>query len=119
MHPPHILNYTHLRLKPLMKLDDMLMLHLLQHSHLIIDHLLVTPHVLLENDLDRAFALGPVRLAHDAVCAGPKRLEEVVFGPAIIFLSGALAARLGFVLFLVALRLAVQLVHHSCDCSAC
>ena len=58
----------YLRLEPVMKPNDIGMLHSLQQHHLIIYHLLVTLHILLKNDLDRvsfptAFCLSnnPVR----------------------------------------------------------
>ncbi len=58
----------YLRLEPVMKPNDIGMLHSLQQHHLIIYHLLVTLHILLEDDLDRvsfptAFCLSnnPVR----------------------------------------------------------
>jgi hypothetical protein len=54
-------------------------LHLLQHGHLVVHHLLVAAHILLEDDLDGALAVGPVCFSDNAVCAGAEGASEVVF----------------------------------------
>jgi hypothetical protein len=53
-------------------------LHALQHLQLIVDHLLVSADVLLQDDLDSDLALGAVSLTDDAICASSQRLSEAV-----------------------------------------
>jgi hypothetical protein len=64
------------------ELDDVRVLHALQHLQLVVDHLLVSADVLLQDDLDRDLALGTVGLADDSICAGSQRLSEAVSRPA-------------------------------------
>jgi hypothetical protein len=64
------------------ELDNVRVLHALQHLQLIVDHLLVSADVLLQDDLDSDLALGAVGLADDTVCAGSQRLSEAVSRPA-------------------------------------
>lgn len=56
----------------------MRVLHALKHFQLIIHHLLVASHVLLQDDLDRDLALGAVGLSHDAIGTGAQCLSEAV-----------------------------------------
>lgn len=55
------------RLKPVMELDNVWVLHLLQHFQLVVDHLLVTADILLQDDLDGDLAIWAVGLADDAI----------------------------------------------------
>lgn len=61
----------------------MRVLHALQHFQLVVDHLLVSAHILLQDDLDGDLALGAVCLSDDAVCASAQRLSEPVSRPAV------------------------------------
>jgi hypothetical protein len=60
------------------ELDNVRVLHALQHFQLIVDHLLIAPHVLLEDDLDGHLSLRAVGLAHNAIGASAERLAELV-----------------------------------------
>lgn len=71
---------SYLGLEPLVELDDMRVLHSLQHLHLIVYHLLVALDILLEDDLDSAFAFRAVCLADYAICSSAECLSESVFG---------------------------------------
>jgi hypothetical protein len=66
------------RLKPVVELDDVRVLHALQHLQLVIHHLLVATDVLLQDDLDSDLAFRAVGLADDAIGAGAQRLSEAV-----------------------------------------
>ena len=61
----------------------MRVLHLLQHFQLIVDHLLVTADVLLQDDLDGDLAIWAVGLANDTIGSGTQGLSKLVAGPAI------------------------------------
>jgi hypothetical protein len=61
-----------------MELDNVRVLHALQHLQLIVYHLLVSADVLLQDDFDGDLALGAVSLADDTICAGSQRLSEAV-----------------------------------------
>lgn len=71
---------SYLGLEPLVELDDVRVLHSLQHLHLIVHHLLIALDILLEDDLDSAFALRAVCLADYAISSSAKCLSESVFG---------------------------------------
>ena len=60
----------------------MRVLHLLEHLQLVVDHLLVSAHVLLQDDLDRDLALGALGLSDDAIGSGAQRLSKAVSRPA-------------------------------------
>lgn len=68
----------HPRLEPVVEFDDVRVLQALQHLQLVVHHLLVAPHILLEDDLDRDLALRTVGLADNAICARAQRLAEAV-----------------------------------------
>lgn len=94
----------------------MRVLHALQHLQLVVDHLLVSTNILLQDDLNGDLALGAVGLSDDTICSGAQCLSEAVSRPAIVELSirwlrghGA-----GYELAIIAVRLAVQLVEHVC-----
>jgi hypothetical protein len=72
-------NISYLGLKPLLKLDDMWMFHSLQHIHLIIDHLLISSHILLQDDLDSAFAVWSIGFADNTICSGTQCSPEAIF----------------------------------------
>lgn len=99
-----------------MELDDVWVLHLLQHFQLIVDHLLVATNVLLQDDLDCNFAIWAIGLTNDTVRSSTQCLPELVARPVVTCLvydcvSGAFA-RHG--LAVVAVGLAMQLVEHVC-----
>jgi hypothetical protein len=71
---------AHPRLEPVVELDNVRMLHALQHFQLIVHHLLVSSHVLLQDDLDGDLALGAVGLPDDAICTGAQCLSKAVAG---------------------------------------
>jgi hypothetical protein len=50
------------------ELDNVRVLHALQHLQLVVYHLLISPHILLQDDLDGNLALGTVGLSDDAIC---------------------------------------------------
>jgi len=60
------------------ELDNVRVLHALQHLQLIVHHLLVATDVLFQDDLNSDLALGAVGLADDAISAGAQRLSEAV-----------------------------------------
>jgi hypothetical protein len=60
------------------KLDNVRVLHALQHLQLVVDHLLVAAHILLQDDLDSDLALGAVCFPDDTVGSGAKCLSEAV-----------------------------------------
>ena len=72
----------------------------LQHLELIVDHLLVALYTLLEDDLDCHLVSTDVGFPYDAVGACSQCLSEAILG-----------------LFVIAIGLALQLVHHATDCS--
>lgn len=108
--------HAHPRLEPIVKLDNVGVLHALKHLQLIVDHLFVAAHILLQNDLDGHLALGAVSLPHDAIGTGTQCLSEAVSGSAIIVLSFIVACEAleGRELSIVAFGLTVQLVEHIC-----
>lgn len=57
----------------------MRMLKLLQHFKLIVNHLLVTLDVTLQDDLDSDFARGTIRLTDHSICACAKCSTESIF----------------------------------------
>lgn len=61
-----------------MELDNVRVLHALQHLQLIVHHLLVAAHILLQDDLDSDLALGAVSFADDTVGSGAECLSEAV-----------------------------------------
>lgn len=65
----------------------MRVVHALKHLQLVVDHLLVAAHVLLQDDLDRDLALGAVGLPDNAICAGAQCLSKAVSRSAIGVLS--------------------------------
>jgi hypothetical protein len=70
-----------------MELDNVWVAHALKHFQLVVDHLFVAPHVLLQDNLDRDLALGAVSLADDTIRAGTKRLSESITRPAVTTIS--------------------------------
>ncbi len=69
---------TYSRLKPIMKPDNVRMIQPLQHVQLIIHHLLVASHILLENDLDGNFPNWTIRLTDDAIGSRTQRPPESI-----------------------------------------
>jgi hypothetical protein len=71
------------RLEPIVELDNVRMLHPLQHLELVVDHLLVAANILLQDDLDSDLALGAVRFPDDTICSSAQCLSEAVSRSAI------------------------------------
>jgi hypothetical protein len=76
-----------------MELDNVRVLHALQHLQLVIDHLLVPADILLQDDLDGDLALGAVSLSYDSISASTQCLSEAVSRPGIAVSACALYAR--------------------------
>lgn len=57
------------------------MLQFLQHVEFVVDHLLVSLDVLLENDLDSDLAGRAVSLSDNSIGAGTQSSAKSVFGP--------------------------------------
>jgi hypothetical protein len=60
------------------ELDNVRVLHALEHLQLVVHHLLIAPNILLQNDLDGDLALGAVGLPDNAIGAGTQCLAEAV-----------------------------------------
>lgn len=65
-----------------MEANNVRVFHPLQQHHLIINHLLVSPDILLEYDLDCVSFSIALSLAHNAICAGAQCPPETVLCPA-------------------------------------
>lgn len=61
-----------------MELDNVRVFHALQHLQLVVDHLLVSADILLEDNLDGDLALGTVGLPDNTVRSGAQCLSEAV-----------------------------------------
>lgn len=61
-----------------MELDNVWVLHALKHLQLIIDHLLVAAHILLQDNLDCDLALRAVSFPNDAICPSTQCLSKAV-----------------------------------------
>lgn len=93
------------------------MIQPLQKLQLIVDHLLISAHALLEDDFNGDFALRGVGFANDAVGACAEGSTESVQRPeqsplASIHLSDCLVQ---YLLFFITLRLTLQLIEHTRD----
>jgi hypothetical protein len=75
---------AHLGLKPFIESDNVWMVHITQHFHLVVHHLFVASNILLQDYLHGALALWTVRLAHNSVGASAKSLAESVVGPVCV-----------------------------------
>lgn len=73
-------NEDYLRLEPVMKPNDIGMLHSLQQHHLIIHHLLITLHILFEDDLDRVSFPTAFCLSNNAVRSCAKCPTKSILG---------------------------------------
>lgn len=69
---------SHLRLEPLKELDNVRVLHLLQHLHLVVHHLFIALDILLQDNLDRHLAVGAICFANDTICACAEGPSESV-----------------------------------------
>lgn len=58
---------TYPRFEPVNELDNVRMLQPLQHVEFVVDHLLVSLDILLQDDLDGDFARRPFGLPYDAI----------------------------------------------------
>lgn len=72
---------AHPRLEPVDKLDNVRMLELLEHLELVVDHLLVTLDISLQDNLDGHLARGAISLTNDTICSSTESSTESVFGP--------------------------------------
>lgn len=61
-----------------MELDNVRVLHALKHFQLVVYHLLVASHVLLQDDLDCDLALWAIGLSNDAIGTGAECLSEAI-----------------------------------------
>ena len=59
----------------------MRMLELLEHLELVVDHLLVTLDISLQDNLDGHLARGAISLTNDTICSSTESSTESVFGP--------------------------------------
>lgn len=69
------------RLEPVDKLDNVRMLELLEHLELVVDHLLVTLDISLQDNLDGHLARGAVSLTNNAICSSTESSTESILGP--------------------------------------
>lgn len=65
----------------------MRVLHALQHLQLVVDHLLVSANILLQDDLDSHLALGAVGFPDDTIGTRTQCLPEAVSRSAADLLS--------------------------------
>lgn len=68
-------------LEPVVELDNVRVLHALQHLKLIVDHLLVALDISLQDDLHSDLSLWTVGLSNDTICSRAQCLAEAVAGP--------------------------------------
>ncbi len=61
-----------------MELDNVRMLHFLEHLQLVVDHLLIAANVLLQDDLDCYLAVWAFGLSDDAIGSSTQCLSELV-----------------------------------------
>lgn len=92
----------------------------MEHVELVVDHLLVSLDVLLEDDLDGDLAGRAFSLANDAIGTGAEGSSESILCsmglPSVIVLKLTHSRfTRNDLLFLVALGLAAQPVKHACD----
>ena len=66
-----------------MKLDNVRVLHPLQHLQFVVDHLLVSANILLQDDLDSDLAFGAVSFPDDTICSSTQCLPEAISRSAI------------------------------------
>ena len=78
---------TYPRLEPVDKLDDVRVLEALEHVQLVHDHALISPHDLLQDDLDGDATIRALGLPHDAICTGTQGAPEAVLGLLIVALG--------------------------------
>lgn len=61
-----------------MELDNVRVLHALQHLQLIVHHLLVAPDIFLQDDFDSDLAFRALGLSDNAVCSSTQCFAEPV-----------------------------------------
>ena len=81
---------THPRLEPVDEFHDMRMIQSLQHLQLLIDHLLVSFDILLQNYLDCHFVSVKVCFAYNAVGACSECSTELVLGFLVVAIGLAM-----------------------------
>lgn len=91
------------------------MLHLLKHFKLIVDHLFIASNILLEDYLDSNLAIGTVGFSNDAIGTSTECPAKTVPRSVAIIIRNErhVVRRVGGGLLVVAVRLAVQPVHHA------
>lgn len=70
---------TYPRLKPVDESHNMRMVEVLEQVKLVLHHLLIPLHVLLEDNLDGHLAGGALGLPDDAICAGTESTSKSIF----------------------------------------
>jgi hypothetical protein len=60
------------------ELDNVRVLHFLQHFQLVVDHLLVAADILLQDDLDCDLAVRAVSLTDDTISSSAQCLSKLV-----------------------------------------
>lgn len=102
------------RLEPIDKLDNMWVLHALQHLEFVVNHLLIALDILLEDNLDGDLSRRAIGLSDDSICAGSQRSPKSILGP-----TERSACKdtegVGRLLLIVTLWLAMELVEHIRD----
>lgn len=108
------------------------MVQILEHSKLIIDHLLIALDYLFQYDLDSNFSAVDIGLSDNTICTRSERLSESILCPGFGerkwwcwwrcqprigrgFKSRNGGKERGNGLFVVTVGLAMQLVDHGCD----
>lgn len=61
-----------------MELDNVRMLHALKHLQFVIDHLLISSNVALEDDFDSDLALRALSFPHDTICTSAECFPESI-----------------------------------------
>lgn len=71
-----------------MELDNVRVLHALQHLELVVDHLLISADIFLQDNFDGDLALGAVSLSDNTICSSAQCLPETVSGSATLLSMG-------------------------------
>lgn len=104
------------RFEPIHKLDDMLMLHSLQHLKFVIDHLFISLDIFLEDNLHRDLSCRAICLSDDSIGTSTERSTELIFGSAISLASIlSQCHKLINSLLIITFWLTMQLIEHTRD----
>lgn len=90
-------------------------LHPLQHLELIVDHLLVSLDILLEDNLHGDLASWPICFSDNTICTSTERPAESIFSSAGFLLDLISDMEFRDILLIIAFWLAVKLVEHIRD----